>query len=345
MSSTSYTDSSRAVVRSVGGQDYRFTPTYIRNRDPITPATSPDIRPKEQQGRYPINSLWSNTSNGNVWLLLKYNNDGGTNKDNTALWVLISTNSVGPLIEIGVPNGTSPILPDVNGLINFTSTGGTVIITGSAGGTGAQNINFDITGGSIAIEKILVDHADAPGTNPVLPTASQISLLGATVLAQSIPIRTESDAASTIHIQAQLTTTSTSASKTIDNAGLASFNSADFTVDSATGFVSAFNSFVYTNVTHDGTNPSPYTVSATDYYISCDTTSSTAGTITIKLPDAPTTFRKFIIKDRTGGASANNISITTVGGAVTIDGETTYTLAGNFGSIQLLFNGTSYEVF
>ena len=87
---------------------------------------------------------------------------------------------------------------------------------------------------------------------------------------------------------------------------------------------------------------SPYTVLPTDYYISCD---PTAGTITILLPNAPTQFREFVIKDRTGQASGKNISITTVGGLVTIDTQTTYTIASNFGAIQLLFNGTSYEVF
>jgi hypothetical protein len=92
----------------------------------------------------------------------------------------------------------------------------------------------------------------------------------------------------------------------------------------------------YTNVA-----ASPYVALATDYYISVNTGSA----ITIQLPNAPTTNRLFIIKDRTGNATVNHISVTTVGGAVTIDGQTTYTLAGNFGSIQLLFNGTSYEVY
>lgn len=92
----------------------------------------------------------------------------------------------------------------------------------------------------------------------------------------------------------------------------------------------------YTNVA-----ASPYVVLATDYYISVNTGSA----ITVQLPNAPTTGRLFTIKDRTGTASANNISVTTVGGAVTIDGQTTYKLSSNFGAIDLLFNGTSYEVY
>lgn len=95
----------------------------------------------------------------------------------------------------------------------------------------------------------------------------------------------------------------------------------------------------YTNVT---TAMSPYTVTATDYFISCD---ATAGPITIRLPNAPTTKREFVIKDRVGIAATNTISITTVGGIVTIDGATTYTFSDNYESLEMLFNGTSYETF
>lgn len=95
----------------------------------------------------------------------------------------------------------------------------------------------------------------------------------------------------------------------------------------------------YTAITHAN---SPYTVLGSDEYISCD---ATGGTIQILLPNTTTKYREFTIKDRTGDASVNNISVTTVGGVVTIDGETTYTIAGNYGAINLLFNGTSYEVY
>lgn len=95
----------------------------------------------------------------------------------------------------------------------------------------------------------------------------------------------------------------------------------------------------YTNVT---TAMSPYTVLATDYFISCD---ATAGAITLRLPNAPTTKRELIIKDRVGIAATNPINITTVGGVVTIDGATTVTFTDNYESLEMLFNGTSYETF
>lgn len=94
----------------------------------------------------------------------------------------------------------------------------------------------------------------------------------------------------------------------------------------------------YTNVA-----VTPYVVTATDYYLSVNT--SAAGVKTIQLPNAPTAFRLFVVKDRTGNAATNNIAITTVGGAVLIDGVTTYTLMQNYEAVDILFNGTSYEIF
>jgi len=87
---------------------------------------------------------------------------------------------------------------------------------------------------------------------------------------------------------------------------------------------------------------SPYTVLSTDEYLSCDVS---GGILTIELPDAPSTGRVIRIKDSGGDAATNNISVTTVGGAVTIDGVTTYTMNTNYQAISVIFNGTSYEIF
>lgn len=96
----------------------------------------------------------------------------------------------------------------------------------------------------------------------------------------------------------------------------------------------------YTNVTHA---MSPYTVLTTDYYISVD---CSAGVVSLLFPNAPTFKRQWIVKDRTGNASTFHISITTVGGAVTIDGQTTYLLTSNHGAVNLLANSTpTYEVY
>jgi len=95
----------------------------------------------------------------------------------------------------------------------------------------------------------------------------------------------------------------------------------------------------YTGVTHA---QSPYTTLAGDYFLSANVT---GGVITILLPNSPATGRVYIVKDRVGLAPTSNISISTVGGAVTLDGVTTYIMNTSYEVAQFVFNGTSYEIF
>jgi len=95
----------------------------------------------------------------------------------------------------------------------------------------------------------------------------------------------------------------------------------------------------YVNVTNA---MSPYTVTATDYFISVD---ATAGPVTINFPNTTTTNREIVVKDRLGQAAINAITITTPGGATTIDGDTTYIFTDDYESIDALFHGTNYETF
>lgn len=97
--------------------------------------------------------------------------------------------------------------------------------------------------------------------------------------------------------------------------------------------------FSYTTVNHA---MSPYSITSTDYYLACDTS---GGTITLLFPNAPTFKRLFVVKDKSGTATVSNITITTVGGAVNIDGATSRTIASNYGSLQLLFNASTYEIY
>jgi hypothetical protein len=93
----------------------------------------------------------------------------------------------------------------------------------------------------------------------------------------------------------------------------------------------------YTDVT-----TSPYVVLSTDYYLSVDTSTIA---ITIQLPNAPAPFRSFIIKDRSGNAVVRNITVTTPGGIVLIDGAASQIMNTNYQAMQIMFNGTSYEIF
>lgn len=89
---------------------------------------------------------------------------------------------------------------------------------------------------------------------------------------------------------------------------------------------------------------SPYTADtlSPDYYISADTA---GGAITIRLPNAPSTGRVYVVKDQTGNAAAVNITVTTVGGAVLLDGSTSYVINTAYQAAQFIFGGSAYEVF
>ena len=94
-------------------------------------------------------------------------------------------------------------------------------------------------------------------------------------------------------------------------------------------------------VTSVASGASPYTVLAADQYISCNVS---AGILSIMLPDTTTTGRVIIVKDSTGDAATNNLTVTTVTGAVTIDGATSFVMNTDYESANFIWNGTSYEV-
>lgn len=102
---------------------------------------------------------------------------------------------------------------------------------------------------------------------------------------------------------------------------------------------SGTSNFDYTGV---NVGRSPYVVISTDEYLAVD---SSGGAVTIELPNAPAVGRSYIIKDSTGSAAVHNITIISVSGAVTIDGSTTFVMNTNYEAIQVLFNGSTYEVF
>lgn len=222
------------------------------------------------------------------------------------------------------------------GVLNIVGTGG--IVTSGAGNT--VTINGSAVVGATNIN---VDAHTPPGTDPVVPNGSgQITVTGAQVAAGTTTnvIRTDSLAANTVTIEVQRS--QAVASSTIGDNGVCHFDSSQFSVD-ANGFVTATSTglaFNYTNVTNA---MSPYTVVSSDQYISVD---CSGGAVQLNFPNSPTFKRAWVIKDRTGNAAVSNITLTTPGGIVTIDGLTTYTMNSNYQAINLLANSTpTYEVF
>jgi len=124
--------------------------------------------------------------------------------------------------------------------------------------------------------------------------------------------------------------------------GVSPSNPVPVVIDSSTGQLGVGSSTpLAANYTAVNFSMSPYTVLSTDYYISVD---SSGGAVTLLMPATPTFKQVWIIKDRTGNASTNNITIN--GNGNLIDDASSYTIVSNFGSIQTLANSNpSYEVF
>jgi hypothetical protein len=216
-----------------------------------------------------------------------------------------------------------------NGVSHFSSADFTVDANGFV----------QLVGGEAAVS-FAVDTDTPPGTNPVVPTAGGlVTITGGQVAAGTTAnvIQTDSLAANTYTIQVQRS--QAVASSTVGDNGVCHFNSAYFSVDS-NGFVSPIG--VVDVLRYTAVSTSPYIVAATDQYLGVTTT---GGAITVELPNAPTTGRVINIKDTAGNAVVHAITVTTVGGAVTIDGATSYTMATDYEAINVIFNGTSYEVF
>ena len=113
-------------------------------------------------------------------------------------------------------------------------------------------------------------------------------------------------------------------------AGTTNFNT-------ATG--SSNNLFGSLNHTRKATAIS-YTTVAGDYLISVTDTSS-ARTITLLTPGG-SDVRFMIIKDESGAAAVNNITIATQGGT-TIDGAASGSITTNYGVFRVYFNGTNWN--
>lgn len=100
--------------------------------------------------------------------------------------------------------------------------------------------------------------------------------------------------------------------------------------------------------------PTTYNASTTTEFISCDTS---GGAITVILPNNAAQGETFVIKDRTGNANTNNITIQVDGfgvNALGIDDAALQTINANYGSFRVLCNAataappaivTLYEVF
>lgn len=217
-------------------------------------------------------------------------------------------------------NGTNShnICINSNGVTGDNNT----LRIGAATGTGVRQLNKSFIHGITGITA-----AGSSGSVMIVDTNSQIA---SDVAASGTIALDSSTAAKTITIGTG------AAAKTI-TMGSTNTTSAT-TLQAGTGNITFDGGIVYTL---DAVSSSPHTVAETEYYLSVD---CSGGAITINLPNAPTTGRVFMVKDSTGSAASNNITVTTAGGSVTIDGATTFVMNTAYEAVNVIFNGTSYEV-
>lgn len=97
------------------------------------------------------------------------------------------------------------------------------------------------------------------------------------------------------------------------------------------------------NLIRSVTTASNYDLDENDYYVGV---TSTAAARTINLPPSAGVNQDqvFIIKDQSGGAGTNNITVTTVAGVALIDGAASQVINVNYGSLTVKFDGTNYWI-
>ena len=99
----------------------------------------------------------------------------------------------------------------------------------------------------------------------------------------------------------------------------------------------------YSGYTQNYVTPGGYPYSVSDGS-ACTVLVDSSSSRTINLPNSPSDGRVFFIKDAGGLAGTNNITVTTPGGVVLIDGAATYTMNVNYGSLTVQWVGTKYVV-
>lgn len=192
------------------------------------------------------------------------------------------------------------------------SIGAVTTLTGNSGGavspTAGGNIDIQGSGG--------VNVIGTPGSNLLTITA------GASVATTYV-----ADSGSAVPAANSL--------NVIGGTGIVTSGSGSTLTISTTGTIN----LSYRNVPP---SDSPYTVLTTNDYLSC---AVSGGAVTIRLPSTPVLGKVYIIKDREGLAATNNITVTTVGGVTFIDAALTFVLNSAYQSIQVIGNGTTYEVY
>lgn len=275
-------------------------PRWQDRRDP----TSGDFK------NFTISTIWINTINQSAWIMVDKTATSGT-------WIKAAT----------VATGISTITGDAGGAVGPDGANNINLLTGpgltTTGNPGTNTVTITLDGGGQAIDQVNVDANTAPGTDPVVPTASgEITVTGAQVAAGAVGanvIRTDSLAANTYTIEIQRSTSAAAADSTKN--GVSHFDSARFTVD-ANAFVSLNGAGVGETITGDsGGALSP---TAGNWNILGRSGSKTAGavsTLTVRSPPYADQAGSTTVTLNSGSFATNAITLTTPASAGLADGD------------------------
>jgi len=202
--------------------------------------------------------------------------------------------------------------------MNITTGGHNVLVGATAGTsyTGAESNNVMIAHNGVVSESNTLRIGSGTGTGTEQFTTAYISGIKGVNVGSTATVVTNTGSSdqlgtATITAGAGIVITPTANTITITNSGSAA----------STTYV----------------NSSPYTVLTTDHIILMDT-NLFASPMTVNLPNSATDGQSWTIKDWSGAASSFNITVTTVGGSVTIDGSTTVVMAVNYESITVAWS-------
>ena len=241
----------------------------------------------------------------------------------------------------------------------FRNDGSSSVANSFSGSTTTRLVNcivqniFSVSGATLILERCQISRNTAASVALALASAavciSEYTVYGGTTDQTVITI----DATSRFEgIHTTLDVDANTSGTIMTNAGTLSYDiisQRDNAAGPGKGVVPVPTSTAYTNfgcarfrqgqlvnVTTPGAYP--YTTLTSDYVILVDTSAARG----ITLIASPVTGQTYRIKDNVGSAASNNITITPSAG--NIDGSGTYVMNTNYGSVDVVYNGTQWNV-
>ena len=271
---------------------------------------------------------------------------------------IVSTASTTTTIQFNASSTSAIINQADNTTTNATGTQFTITaqnaLTGASSVGGLLSLNGGgglLTGGAVSINGGNGSGPSGHGGNAIVNAGGGISTNGSVLL--QVSGTTEVTVSGTAITMALPTTfTATGTGLTVNNNATVSGTLNTGTINGSSGIALqnsgttvasiATNKFITSKGTRRNltlVNTSTYTVLASDDIIAVD---ASGGAIAITLPSSPTTGDMLLIKDSTGNAAANNITITAASG--NIDANASVVIDVNFGSIELVYAGSLWNI-